>query len=289
MLAHRFDKSGKINLRDIPTDSDGGMTKDEGKVRLAPLCSELEDLQELLYAAGQNGLLVVLQGRDTAGKDGTLRDVAGCMNSVGTNVASFKVPTALEASHDFLWRVHKEAPGRSQVTWFNRSHYEDVLVARVHKLVSEKVWKARYDRINEWEELLTDAGIIVVKFCLHISKDEQKARLLAREEDPAKAWKLSVGDWEERNFWDNYTDAYNDAVGKCSAPNAPWYVVPADHKWFRNLAIAEALVETLRPYRKNWEEKLAEIGKTQKAALAQMRAKDTKAAASVKTSKSGKK
>ena len=271
MLATRFSKPGQMSLRDIDPRQDGGMDKEEGEKKLAELCAELEELQEVLYAAGQNGLLVILQGRDTAGKDGTLKGVAGCMNPVGVNIASFKVPTPLELSHDFLWRVHQQAPGRGQVTFFNRSHYEDVLVARVHKLVPPAVWKARFEHINAWEALLVDAGVIVVKFCLHISKEEQEERLLDREKEAQKAWKLSPVDWQERELWDEYTVAYNDAIGKCATKDAPWYVIPADRKWFRNVAVAEVLVETLRPYRKKWDAALAEIGKTQKAALAEMR------------------
>lgn len=271
MLAKQLKKTGKVDLESISTNDTGDMTREVGEARLAVLAKELEDLQELLYAAGEKALLIVLQGRDTSGKDGALEAVAGAMNPVGTRIASFKVPSPEELRHDFLWRIHQQAPEKGQVVFFNRSHYEDVLVARVHELVPKEIWEKRYEHINRFEELLNDAGVIVVKFYLHISKEEQKERLLAREEDPAKAWKLNPGDWAERKLWDLYTKAYEDALGKCAAKHAPWFVVPADHKWYRNVVIAEALVETLRPYAKAWEKKLAEIGKTQNAALARMR------------------
>ena len=271
MQATKQDKTGRVHLDKLPTDETGGLTADEGRERFAHLAGELDRLQTLMYAAGQNGLLVVLQGRDTAGKDGTLKAVAGAMNPVGVRVASFKAPTPDELAHDFLWRVHQQTPGRGQAVFFNRSHYEDVLVARVHKLVPDTVWEARYKDINHFEELLTDNNIIVAKFYLHISKAEQKKRLLDREAMPEVAWKLNPGDWAERDYWDDYTAAYEDALGKCATASAPWYLVPADHKWFRNLAVAEALVAALHPYEKAWTAHLDEIGKTQRAALATMR------------------
>jgi PPK2 family polyphosphate:nucleotide phosphotransferase len=271
MLAKRLQTPGKIDLESIPTKDTGGMTREEGEARFADLAKELEDLQELLYAVGDKAMLVVLQGRDTSGKDGALNAVAGAMDPVGVRIASFKVPSAEELRHDFLWRVHQQVPETGQVVFFNRSHYEDVLVARVHKLVSKEILERRFEHINNFEALLHDAGVIVVKFYLHISKEVQEERLLAREEKPSKAWKLNTGDWSERKLWDSYTTAYQDALGKCSAEHAPWFIVPADHKWYRNVVIAEALVKTLKPYRDSWEKKLAEIGTIQKAALTKMR------------------
>jgi PPK2 family polyphosphate:nucleotide phosphotransferase len=271
MYAIKVDSPGKVDLGAIDPDYAGKMTRAEGEAKTAAFCEELFDLQELLYAAGVNGLLVVLQGRDTSGKDGTLKMVAGAMNPVGTRVASFKVPTPLELSHDFLWRVHKETPGKGEIVFFNRSHYEDVLVVRVHDLAPESLWQKRFAHINEFEDLLADHGIIVVKFCLHISKKEQEKRLLEREQAAEKAWKLNAGDWKERAFWDRYTEAYEDAIGKCAAPHAPWYIVPADKKWFRNLAVAEALAETLRPYKAEWQARLEEVGAKAKAELAAFR------------------
>lgn len=271
MLADKIDKPGSISLNKIATDKTGGLVKEKAQKRLASLCEELAALQELMYAASMNSLLVVMQGRDTSGKDGSTDDVGGAMNPVGIRSASFKVPTPLEAAHDFLWRIHAEAPAKGEVVFFNRSHYEDVLVTRVHDLVPKKVWEKRYDDIRAFEEMLAENGTLIVKIYLHISRDEQKERLLARESTPEKAWKLNPEDWKERAFWDQYTDAYEDAIGKCAAPRAPWYVIPADHKWFRNLALAEILVETLRPHKKGWMVKLDALEKTQRAALQQLR------------------
>jgi PPK2 family polyphosphate:nucleotide phosphotransferase len=271
-LATRLDGSQKAHLDKIPTDSTGGMTHEGALARMAALAPELDRLQELLYAAGDNGLLIVLQGQDTAGKDGTIKAIAGAMNPTGVRIASFKVPTPEEASHDFLWRVHRETPGKGQVVFFNRSHYEDVLVTRVNGLITESVCERRYVDINHFERTLVDSGTVVVKFCLHISRDEQKKRLLARESDPAKAWKLNPEDWQARAHWKQYASAYEAALTACSTSYAPWYVVPADHKGFRNVAIAETVIDVLKPYRKAWEAKLAKIGETQRAALARMRA-----------------
>jgi PPK2 family polyphosphate:nucleotide phosphotransferase len=267
----RWDGSEKFKMADLPTREDGGMTKEAAEARFLELADELEELQELMYAAADHSLLVVLQGRDTAGKDGTLKAVAGAMNPVGVRVASFKVPTATELAHDFLWRVHRETPVIGETVFFNRSHYEDVLVVRVHNLAPEKVWKARYDHINAFEKLLTDSDVIVVKFLLNISKDEQEKRLRDRELEPKKAWKLNAGDWTERQYWDHYTRAYDDAVERCARPNAPWYVIPADHKWYRDVAVAEALIAELRPYKDDWKAKLAEVGKTRREELDKVR------------------
>lgn len=272
MYAIKRNEPGKVNLKNVPTDETGGLSKERGAEKLAELCAELGELQELCYGAGQNSVLVVLQGRDTSGKDGTLKIIAGAMNPVGISIATFKVPTERELAHDFLWRIHAETPEKGRITFFNRSHYEDVLVVRVHGYAPEKIWRRRYDHINAFEELLRDAGVIVIKFYLHISKKEQGERLMARENDPKKAWKLSPGDWAERKLWDDYSPAYEDALGKCATTHAPWFVVPADHKWFRNVAVAEALVETLRPYKKAWADALDATGKEQIAALQAMRA-----------------
>ncbi len=285
MLAKKLDKPGSVDLGKVNADENGDMTKEQGVALFAAYAEELDALQELMYAAGQNGLLVTLQGMDTSGKDGTLKAIAGSMNPVGVRIASFKVPTTRERAHDFLWRIHAEAPPLGQVVFFNRSHYEDVLVVRVHEMVPDKVWKERYKHINDWEELLHDTGTIVVKFYLHITKGEQEERLLAREADVEKAWKLTPTDWSEREFWNDYAKAYEDALGKCATPHAPWFVVPANHKWYRNIAVAEALLETLRPYRKGWEAKLAEIGETQKVALAEARKAKPKPKTETKTSR----
>jgi PPK2 family polyphosphate:nucleotide phosphotransferase len=267
--AHRV--KGKTDLRDIDSKVDGGMTKEEGEAKTLELGAEFDELQELLYAAGTHSLMIVLQGRDTAGKDGAMRSLSRFVSIQGVHVASFKAPTPEELAHDYLWRIHKHTPAKGQISILNRSHYEDVLIVRVHNFVPEAVWSVRYEQINEFEELLAENSTIIVKFCLHISKEEQEERLLAREQDVVKAWKLNSGDWKEREFWDDYTDAYNAALSKCGPDHAPWYVVPADRKWFRDLAITETLVETLRPYKKGWMEKLAKIGEASKAELAEYR------------------
>ena len=194
----------KVKLKHIhPGDTDG-LEKAEAEEKLAELGEKLRDLQELHFAAGENPLLIVLQGCDTSGKDGTIRNIMKFMNPQSTRVASFKQPTPIELAHDFLWRVHQQTPGKGETVIFNRSHYEDVIVIRVHNYVEKSVWKARYETINEFEESLAASGTIVLKFFLYISKDEQEERLLAREQDPKKAWKLNVGDWEEREFWGDY-------------------------------------------------------------------------------------
>ncbi len=270
-LTHLIRPGDSVDLSEIRPDDDNGLNREATEARCQKLGEELTDLQELMYAAGKNGLLVVLQGRDTAGKDGTIRHLLKFMNAQGTAIAPFKVPTPKEIAHDFLWRVHGVTPGRGETVIFNRSHYEDVLIVRVHDLAPKEVWKKRYDHINAFEQLLVDSDLIVVKFMLHISKEEQEHRLMEREADTEKSWKLSVGDWKEREFWDAYAEAYEDALRKCNSP-CPWHVVPADKKWFRNLAITETLVETLRPYRDGWMEHLGEIGERAKAELATYRA-----------------
>jgi PPK2 family polyphosphate:nucleotide phosphotransferase len=240
------------------------------------LCDELTRLQELLYAASDHSVLVALQGRDTSGKDGTIKTVMGPLNSLGCNVASFKVPTEKELSHDFLWRIHQHAPAKGEITIFNRSHYEDVLVVRVHNLAPESVWRKRYDHINAFERLLADSDTVILKFYLHISKKEQEERLLEREQDRTKYWKLSAGDWKEREYWNAYTRAYEDAINRCSAPHAPWFIVPANKKWFRNLAVAEAVVNALKPFEKAWLKKMDEIGRKAKAEIEEFRSHQRK-------------
>jgi PPK2 family polyphosphate:nucleotide phosphotransferase len=260
-----------IKLRDFDPEYDAGLDKETGEEKLKKLSAELTRLQELLYAAGQHSVLIVLQGRDTSGKDGTIKTVMGPLNSLGCQVASFKVPTPEELAHDFLWRIHQKTPGKGEITIFNRSHYEDVLVVRVHKIVPDKVWRSRFDHINDFEKLLAESNTIVLKFYLHISKQEQEQRLLEREQDATKYWKLSAGDWKERQYWNDYTRAYEDVLNQCSAPHAPWFIVPANKKWFRNLAVAEAVVAALKPYEKQWMKRLEEIGLKSKAEIEEFR------------------
>ena len=250
--AHRIDGSEKIRLKDFKADDTRGITREEGEREAQALSEELVELQELLYAASDRSVLIVLQGRDTSGKDGTIRFLTSPLSASGCDVASFKAPVGEELTHDFLWRIHKETPGRGEMRIFNRSHYEDVLVVRVHNFVPEIIWKKRYEHINNFENLLIDAGTIILKFYLHIDAEEQEERLHKREQDATKFWKLSVGDWEERESWDAYTEAYEAVMNKCSSPNAPWYIVPANKKWFRNLVIARAIAEQLRPLKDDW-------------------------------------
>ena len=208
-------------------------------------CQKLRDLQYLMYAENKRSLLICLQGRDAAGKDGTINHVLGAMNPQGCSVTGFKVPSTEEAAHDFLWRYHKAAPGRGRIGIFNRSHYEEVLVQRVHNLVPRKIWSKRYQQINDFEKSLAENGTHILKFYLHIDPQEQLARFRQRLEDPQRHWKISQGDYDERPFWDAYTEAFEAALGKCSTDYAPWFIIPANHKWFRNLAISKIVVETL--------------------------------------------
>lgn len=269
--AHRVEGKSRIELKNFDTGAAPGLEREEAELKTAQLIAEIVELQELLYAARRESVLVVLQGLDTSGKDGTIRSVTGPLNSIGCDVSSFKAPTEAELAQDFLWRVHQRTPAAGHIKIFNRSHYEDVLVVRVHNLVPEKVWRARYEHINNFERLLANSGAIILKFYLHISREEQEKRLLKREQEATKFWKLSVGDWQEREFWDDYMAAYEDAVNSCSSPTAPWYIVPADKKWFRNLAVAEALRDALVPYRGAWLEELEEVGRREMKAIEEYR------------------
>ena len=224
-------------------DFDGG--KDEGRAAYQKQCDRLEELQNLLYADGRHKLLVVLQAMDTGGKDGTIRHVFRHTNPQGVHVATFKRPSEEELAHDYLWRVHPHTPRDGQIAIFNRSHYEDVLVVRVHDLVPEERWRRRYDHITAWEQQLADEGTTIRKFFLHISEGEQAKRLQARIDDPEKRWKFEKGDLAERQHWDDYRAAYEEMLTRTSTVAAPWYVVPADRKWFRNLAVSQVLVDTL--------------------------------------------
>jgi polyphosphate:nucleotide phosphotransferase, PPK2 family len=224
----------------------GAPTKDEALARVVKLGSRMDELQSALYAEGRRALLVVLQGLDTSGKDGTIRKVFSTLNPQGLVLAAFKAPSPVEQAHDFLWRVHQAAPPKGMVGVFNRSHYEDVLVVRVHQLVPESVWRPRYDQINRFERNLVENGTTVLKFFLHLSRDEQRQRLLARLEDPTKYWKFSAHDLEERKLWDAYTAAYEEVLERTSTDLAPWYVVPADKKYLRDLLVAEVVTEALQ-------------------------------------------
>jgi PPK2 family polyphosphate:nucleotide phosphotransferase len=273
--AHVVSPGDKVDLSKFSPSDKGGLTKEEGHAKRDEIGARITKLQTLLFAAAQHSLLIVVQGRDTSGKDGAINRILSYLNVQSTRVASFKVPTERELAHDFLWRVHAQTPGKSEISIFNRSHYEDVLVVRVHELVPEEVWKARYEQINEFESLLTSASTIVLKFYLHIDSEEQESRLIAREKDPEKSWKLSVSDWKERDLWPDYEKAYEDVLSKCSTAKAPWRIVSANHKWFRDLSIAEAIADTLEPYVGGWEESLRELGETRLAELAEYRKSET--------------
>ncbi len=237
----------KVAIKDIaPDDTHPYQRKGEAEELLQSDREQLVSLQELLYAEGKHALLVVLQGMDTSGKDGTIRHVMGGVNLQGCLVAPFKVPTSEELAHDYLWRVHKVVPPKRMIGIFNRSHYEEVLVVRVHNLVPREIWSQRYEQINQFEKHLHENGVTILKFFLHISKDEQKRRLQARRDDPTKQWKFAVGDLQERSLWDDYMAAYEDVLNLTSTPSAPWYAVPADRKWYRDLVVARVIVETLR-------------------------------------------
>jgi PPK2 family polyphosphate:nucleotide phosphotransferase len=219
--------------------------KVEGKAALGPLNGRLDELQTALWAESEQKLLIVLQAMDTGGKDGTIRKVFGGVNPQGVRVWGFGVPTEWEMAHDYLWRIHEHTPGNGGIVIFNRSHYEDVLVVRVKGLVPEERWRRRYDHIVAFERLLADEGTTVVKFYLHISKEEQRQRLEARLQEPDKRWKFNPGDLEDRKLWDDFQEAYEEAITRTSTEHAPWYVIPADRKWYRDLAVASVLIETL--------------------------------------------
>lgn len=268
-----LDKQGaKVRLDDISAEPPKGMTREKAEERFATLGQELFDLQDAMFGAKVNSVMVVLQGRDSAGKDGAIKHVVGCLNPRGVIVTSFGVPTPEERAHDFLWRVHRHAPRLGEFSIFNRSHYEDVLVVRVHDLAPKAVWKERYGHIRDFEELLAEHGTIILKYFLHITKKEQEERLLEREESAETAWKLNPNDWKERDHWDEYTEAYEDAISKTAARHAPWTVVPANAKWYRNLVIAESIVEALRKRRQDWESTLERMGREGREELEAYRA-----------------
>ncbi|QJW94663.1 polyphosphate kinase 2 family protein [Frigoriglobus tundricola] len=242
----RVGPGSDVKLKDIdPGFKDRHKSHKEAVEEIARYQTKLRELQELLYADGRCSLLICLQGMDTGGKDGTINHILGAMNPQGCRVVGFKQPSVEEQAHDFLWRIHRAVPARGEVAIFNRSHYEDVLIVRVHDLVPKPVWSGRYDQINAFEKQLVEGNTHILKFYLHISKEEQLRRFRERLDEPAKQWKISASDYTERKFWDDYMAAYEDALSRCSTEHAPWFVIPSDHKWFRNLAIARIVVEHL--------------------------------------------
>ena len=245
----------RVRIADLPTDATPGFKgKPDVEGILRETAARMAELQYLMYAENKRSLLVVLQAMDTGGKDGTVRHVMTGLNPTGMLVKSFKVPSADELDHDYLWRIHQVVPGRGDFAIFNRSHYEDVIVVRVHDLVPRPVWKKRYDQINAFEKHLTENGVTILKFFLHISKEEQKKRIEDRIKDPKKHWKLSPTDFKEREYWDDYQAAYEDVLIRCSTEWAPWYAIPADKKWFRNLAVAQIMLETLESMKMKFPE-----------------------------------
>ena len=242
----RINPGKKVKLKHYDADETLGWEKGKHTTEtLDKTIAKLDQLQYLLYAEHKHALLIVLQGLDAAGKDGTIRHVMTGMNPQGTHVTPFKVPSAEEAAHDFLWRIHKAVPKYGDIGIFNRSHYEDVLIVRVHDLVPKRIWSERYDQINRFEQMLAEENVHILKFFLHISKEEQRKRFQERIDDPDKRWKISESDFSERKFWDDYTKAYEDALTRCSTERAPWFVIPSNKKWFRNLAVSRIIVETL--------------------------------------------
>ncbi len=237
----------KFDLAGLDPDSTAGAPggKDETRAAIAERTAETEELQEQLWACKEHAVLLVLQAMDAGGKDGAIKALVSAMNPQGLRITNFKAPTEEERSRDFLWRIHNAVPGLGEVGIFNRSHYEEVLVVRVHSLVPEKVWRPRYDRINAFEALLTAGGTKVVKIFLHISAEEQTERLRARLEDPTKRWKFRLGDLDDRDRWDEFMAAYEEAIGRTSSSDCPWYAVPADHKWYRDWAVTNILRDTL--------------------------------------------
>lgn len=247
MKRYRVDPGEKFDLAEYDPDDTSPVKggKREGEKASEMMRERLGELQDLLYAERRWKLLILLQGMDTSGKDGTIRHVMGGIDPLGVRVVSFKKPSEEELDHDFLWRVHAKVPARGEVAIFNRSHYEDVLVVRVHDLVPEKVWRKRYGQINDFEEMLAKNDTVIMKFFLHISKEEQRQRLQERIDDPKKRWKFQRGDIEERKLWDYYMEAYEESIEKTSTDFAPWYVVPSNAKWYRNYVIGSILVKRL--------------------------------------------
>jgi len=247
-LAERFlvKPGSRVRLRDRDPDDTAGLG---GSADAKPLLEEnlarLQDLQYLLYAENRRAVLVIFQAMDAGGKDGTIRHVLGPLNPQGVRVTSFRTPTEEELAHDFLWRIHRAAPRHGEIGVFNRSHYEDVLIVRVRDLVPKRVWSKRYVHINAFEAMLADSGVVLLKCFLHISKEEQLRRFRKRVEDPSKYWKANLQDFDERKAWDDYTRAYEAALSRCSTERAPWFVIPANKKWFRNLAVSQILRERL--------------------------------------------
>ncbi len=263
-LAHKLmvKPGSRVRLRDYDPDATPGIDdKDQGKQALARNVEKLAHLQYRLYAENRRGVLIIFQAMDAGGKDGVIRHVMSGLNPQGCRVIAFKAPNTEELARDFLWRIHHVVPRRGQIGIFNRSHYEDVLAVRVKKLAPKSVWSRRFDHINDFERLLADNGTKILKFFLHISRDEQLARLRKRLEDPRKHWKFDPADLEDRKRWDDYAAAYEEAIRRCCTSDAPWFVIPANHKWYRNAAVSQILVETLGEMRMKFPKPAFDVSK----------------------------
>ena len=263
MNRYKVKPKTKINLKNWdPRDTSAfAGSKEDAQGKFAALTQELSDLQELLYAGHKHKVLAVFQGMDTSGKDGTIKSVFREVSPQGVDIADFKIPTQEELDHDYLWRIHKNVPGKGGIVLFNRSHYEDVLTVRVHKLVPRDVWRKRFAQINDFERMLAEEGTTIVKFYLNISKDEQKRRLQERLDNPRKRWKFNAGDLKERVLWNAYIKAYEDVLTRTSTDDAPWYVIPSDKNWYRNLAVAAILVDTLKNFKLKYPKPAAGLDK----------------------------
>jgi PPK2 family polyphosphate:nucleotide phosphotransferase len=271
MDRYRIKPGNAVNLKNFDPDDKGDWKnkKEEAKIRLLELNKELSDLQELLYAGHMHKILIVIQAMDTGGKDGTIRAVFEGVNPQGVRVMSFKTPTLPELEHDYLWRVHAQVPGRGELVIFNRSHYEDVLVVRVHELVAEDIWKRRYHQIAEFERMLIEEGTTILKFYLHIDPETQKERLIERIDDPTKQWKFNPGDLQERKLWGKYMQAFEEMLERTSTDLAPWYAIPSNSNWYRNLMVAKIIVEQLKALDMRYPEPVADLAGYKASLLAE--------------------
>lgn len=284
-----IEPGAKVRLGKIDPDFTGKqISRQEGKDATARQVERIARLQYLLYADASQALLVVLQGLDAAGKDGVVRHLFSGVNPQGVAVASFKTPTHREAAHDFLWRIHRQAPAKGDIAIFNRSHYEDVLIARVHKLVPHSVWSKRYDLINDFEKILSDNGTRILKFYLHISPQEQLERFKARLDDPSRQWKISEADYSERECWPKYVEAYEEALERTSTKRAPWYVIPSNHKWFRNIAVSQIIADTMDDMKLTLPRPRVDLAAIRRKYHAAKREQDGKAGKDDKSDKPGK-
>ena len=260
-MSQPFKITSKIRLRDFNPSYHGGLNKEETREETTRLCMRFGELQHLLYANRTHSVIMLLQGMDTSGKDGASKRMLEFVTPAGVETTNFKVPSSEDLAHDFLWRVHKAAPRYGNIGVFNRSHYEDVLVVRVLELEPKDVWSERYDQINAFERILTKNNTILLKFFLHISKSEQAERLEARIKDSTKNWKLELNDLKMRGYWKDYEEAYEDAINRCSTGYAPWHIVPADHKWYRDYVIAETMVKALEKLKMKWPKPKEDLSK----------------------------